>query len=224
MEKYKSAFISYNKEVSEKARQISNRLKNINTFIFERDMDVQRNIKDIIERIDLEIQNRDVFIVVLSKKGIESEWIYTEIDLALRYKKPIFGFKSSANLVIPDHLNNNEITIFSKLDELEVYFDINQDPDMLTNFEVRTLIINKDIVHISKWLPEPDMEIPEEPHVALHTKCNIDGDMTNFIDSELNDPEIIRAHHSAVHTAHLNMIAKFKSLTSKLKASEILSE
>ena len=120
--KYKSAFISYTTDASIKARQIEGYLKpaGVCSYVFEYDLKNKgkRPAAFIRDKIEL----KEAFILVLSVKARDSVWVSNEVGIANGMEKKIFVYKISHNILLPEYVDDYDVVVLSKLDELDHYF------------------------------------------------------------------------------------------------------
>ena len=123
--KMASAFISYATDASTKAKQVSGYLAPlpVDTFVFEKDSG--GDVKAVPARIRREIKRRDAVILILSVKSRDSAWVSHELGLASGMGKRIFVFKTAHNLELPDYLDEYQVIVLDKLEDLDSYFGPN---------------------------------------------------------------------------------------------------
>ena len=119
----KKTFISYSKDASVKAHQISGYLEplGVETFLFEKSMDEDELNR--AEKIISEMENSVVVIMVLSARSRESAWVSSELGMAVGMgDKEIFIYKTAHNLNVPDHISERRVTVLSRLEDLDDFY------------------------------------------------------------------------------------------------------
>jgi len=123
MNKVTSVFISYTTEANDRAQQIKNYLRKyqVDAFTFETDLEV---LKHPGKGIRAEIFNSSIFILVLSKKSKESNWVSFELGVATGLQKSIYIFKTAAKLTLPDFISEYNSNVVNKVEDLKSEFGL----------------------------------------------------------------------------------------------------
>lgn len=119
----KSAFISYSIDASTKAKQVSGYLEplGVSTFVFEKNLLKMGNSPS--REIRVEIKKRDVIIMILSAESKESTWVSHELGIASGMNKKILVIKTSHNLKLPGYLDEYDVAVLQKIEDLDTYFE-----------------------------------------------------------------------------------------------------
>ena len=119
----KSAFISYSTDASTKAKQVSGYLEplGVDTFVFEKNLSKQGGSPS--RKIRGEIKKLDAVIMILSTESKESPWVSHELGIASGMNKSILVIKTSHNLKLPGYLDEYDVTVLQKIEDLDTYFE-----------------------------------------------------------------------------------------------------
>ena len=118
----KKLFISYAREDKAIAKKISKQLTDseIDFFLDEKNIELG---DDFVEEVKQGIKDCDEFLVILSKRSIESKWVVYECGFAKGSEKKVIPYLTDSDLKLPEFLRNYQYV--KSLSKLKEYRDRN---------------------------------------------------------------------------------------------------